>query len=43
LRTRSLSDASESLRKATLRRELVDLRADQDAVVLTVAKVWLAR
>ena len=39
LRTRSLSDASESLRKATLRRELVDLRADQDAVVLTVAKV----
>ena len=33
LRTRSLSDASESLRKATLRRELVDLRADQDAVV----------
>ena len=39
LRSRSLSDASESLRKATLRRELVDLRADQDAVVLTVAKV----
>ena len=39
LRNRSLSDASESLRKATLRRELVDLRADQDAVVLTVAKV----
>ena len=39
LRTRSLSDASESLRKATLRRDLVDLRADQDAVVLTVAKV----
>jgi HlyD family type I secretion membrane fusion protein len=39
LRTRNLSDASESLRKATLRRELVDLRADQDAVVLTVAKV----
>ena len=39
LRTRSLSDASESLRKATLRRELVDLRADQDAVVLSVAKV----
>jgi hemolysin D len=39
LRTRNLSDASESLRKATLRRELVDLRADQDAVVLTVSKV----
>ena len=39
LRTRSLSDASESLHKATLRRELVDLRADQDAVVLSVAKV----
>jgi hemolysin D len=39
LRRRSLSDATESLRKATLRRELVDLRADQDAVVLTVAKV----
>jgi len=39
LRTRSLSDATESLRKATLRRELVDLRADQDAMVLTVAKV----
>ena len=39
LRTRSLSDATESLRKATLRRELVDLRADQEAVVLTVAKV----
>ena len=36
LRTRNLSDASESLRKATLRRDLVDLRADQDAVVLTV-------
>jgi HlyD family type I secretion membrane fusion protein len=39
LRRRSLSDATESLRKATLRRELVDLRADQDAMVLTVAKV----
>ena len=39
LRTRNLSDATESLRKATLRRELVDLRADQEAVVLTVAKV----
>jgi membrane fusion protein, hemolysin D len=39
LRRRSLSDATENLRKATLRRELVDLRADQDAVVLSVAKV----
>jgi HlyD family type I secretion membrane fusion protein len=39
LRRRSLSDATESLRKATLRRELVDLRADQEAVVLTVAKI----
>ncbi|WP_249127956.1 HlyD family type I secretion periplasmic adaptor subunit [Bradyrhizobium sp. AUGA SZCCT0169] len=39
LRRRSLSDATESLRKATLRRELVDLRADQDAVVLSVAKI----
>jgi HlyD family type I secretion membrane fusion protein len=39
LRTRNLSDATEGLRKATLRRDLVDLRADQEAVVLTVAKV----
>ena len=39
LRSRSLSDASENLRKATLRHELVDLRADRDAVVLTMAKV----
>ncbi|MGY4572611.1 MULTISPECIES: HlyD family type I secretion periplasmic adaptor subunit [Bradyrhizobium] len=39
LRRRNLSDATESLRKATLRRELVDLRADQDAIVLSVAKV----
>lgn len=38
-RARLLSDATESLRKAALRRELVDLRADQDAIVLTVAKV----
>ena len=38
-RSRSLNDAKESLRKATLRRRLVELRADQDAVVLTVAKV----
>ena len=38
-RSRSLNDAKEGLRKATLRRRLVELRADQDAVVLTVAKV----
>jgi len=38
-RQRSLSDASENLRKAALRRQLVDLRADQDAVVLSLAKV----
>jgi len=38
-RTRSLINAKESLRKAALRRELVELRAEQDAVVLTVAKV----
>jgi hypothetical protein len=38
-RVASLSDASENLRRATPRRELVDLRADQDAVVLTVSKV----
>ena len=39
LRNRSLSDATENLRKATLRRDLVDLRAEQDAVVLSVARV----
>jgi hemolysin D len=38
-RSRSLSNAVENLRKATLRRELVELRAEQDAIVLTVAKV----
>jgi hemolysin D len=38
-RSRSLNDAQENLRKATLRHQLVELRADQDAVVLTVAKV----
>lgn len=37
--SRKLSDAKDSLAKATLRRQLVELRADQDAVVLTVAKV----
>ena len=34
-----LSDAQESLYKADLRRKLVELRADRDATVLTVAKV----
>lgn len=38
-RTRSLINAKENLRKAALRRELVELRAEQDAVVLTIAKV----
>jgi hemolysin D len=36
---RKLSDARESLNKALLRRQLVELRADRDATVLTVAKV----
>ncbi|MGI4945095.1 MAG: HlyD family type I secretion periplasmic adaptor subunit [Janthinobacterium lividum] len=36
---RKLSDAKDQLTKASLRRQLVELRADQDAVVLTVAKV----
>jgi HlyD family secretion protein len=34
-----LSDARESLNKAQLRRQLVELRADRDATVLTVTKV----
>jgi HlyD family secretion protein len=34
-----LSDARESLRKADLRQKLVELRADRDGTVLTVAKV----
>jgi HlyD family secretion protein len=34
-----LSDARESFNKAQLRRQLVELRADQDATVLTVGKV----
>jgi len=34
-----LSDARESLNKAQLRRQLVELRAEQDATVLTVGKV----
>lgn len=38
-RRRSLSDAKESLRKAALRHQLVELRAEQDAVVLTIARV----
>lgn len=38
-RTRSLSDAKESLRKATLRNQLVELRSEHDAVVLSVAKI----
>ncbi|HET6197600.1 MAG TPA: HlyD family type I secretion periplasmic adaptor subunit [Acetobacteraceae bacterium] len=34
-----LSDARESLNKAQLRKQLVELRADRDGTVLTVAKV----
>jgi len=37
--SRKLSDARESLNKAQLRKQLVELRADRDATVLTVAKV----
>jgi hemolysin D len=37
--TRKLSDARESLNKALLRRQLVELHADRDATVLTIAKV----
>ena len=37
--SRKLSDAREQLNKAALRRQLVELRAGQDAVVLTVARV----
>ncbi len=37
--SRKLSDAQENLKKAELRRQLVELRADQDGTVLTVAKV----
>lgn len=37
--SRKLSDATENLKKAELRRQLVELRADQDGTVLTVAKV----
>ncbi|MGC8476159.1 MAG: HlyD family type I secretion periplasmic adaptor subunit [Acetobacteraceae bacterium] len=38
-RLAKLSDAREQLRKAELRRQLVALRADRDATVLTIAKV----
>ncbi|GAC1344139.1 MAG: HlyD family type I secretion periplasmic adaptor subunit [Acetobacteraceae bacterium] len=37
--SRKLSDAEENLKKAALRRQLVELRADRDSVVLNVAKV----
>ena len=37
--TSKLSDAREALNKAQLRRQLVELRADRDSTVLTVAKV----
>jgi hemolysin D len=37
--SRKLSDARESLNKALLRRKLVELRAERDATVLTIAKV----
>jgi HlyD family secretion protein len=37
--TSKLSDARQAMNKAQLRRQLVELRADRDATVLTVAKV----
>lgn len=37
--SRKLSDAQENLKKAELRRKLIELRADGDAIVLNVAKV----
>src|SRR5207253_2514309 len=37
--SRKLSDARENLNKAALRRQLVELRADQDSIVLSIAKV----
>ena len=37
--SRKLSDAQENLNKAELRRRLVDVRADQDEIVLNIAKV----
>lgn len=36
---RKLNDARENLNKANLRRQLVELRAEKDAVVLSIAKV----
>ena len=36
---RKLSDAREQLNKALLRRQLVELRAEQDSIVLNIAKV----
>ena len=36
---RKLSDARENLNKAMLRRQLVELRAEQDSTVLSIAKV----
>jgi HlyD family secretion protein len=38
-RGQKLADAQEQLSKAQLRNQLVELRADRDAIVLTVAKV----
>jgi hemolysin D len=37
--TSKLSDAREQLNKSQLRRQLVELRADRDATVLSIAKV----
>ena len=37
--SRKLSDAMENLKKAQLRRQMVELRAEQDSTVLSVAKV----
>jgi HlyD family secretion protein len=37
--TRALNDTREQLKKAQLRRQLVELRADRDATVLTIARV----
>jgi hemolysin D len=37
--TSKLSDARESFNKAQLKRQLVEMRADQDATVLTITKV----
>lgn len=37
--SRKLSDAKENLNKAVLRRQMVELRADRDSIVLNIAKV----